>query len=68
MEDFRKRHRERNWNIWRMRVLEKRTLPSIAHRFDLSRERVRQIVTEGNAIKAIRLRLENRPDSFGRNQ
>lgn len=68
MEDFRKRHRERNWNIWRMRVLEKRTLPSIAQRFDLSRERVRQIVMEGNAIKAIRLRLENRPDSFGRNQ
>jgi DNA-directed RNA polymerase sigma subunit (sigma70/sigma32) len=68
MEDFRKRHRERNWNIWRMRILEKRTLPSIAQRFDLSRERVRQIVLEGNAIKAIRLRLENRPDSFGRKQ
>tara|TARA_R110002124_G_scaffold195798_2_gene362846 strand:- start:1861 stop:2049 length:189 start_codon:yes stop_codon:yes gene_type:complete len=62
MEDFRKRHRERNWNIWRMRVLEKRTLPSIAQRFDLSRERIRQIVLEGHAI------LENRPDYFGRKQ
>jgi DNA-directed RNA polymerase sigma subunit (sigma70/sigma32) len=45
-----------------MRVLEKRTLPSIAQRFDLSRERIRQIVLEGNAI------LENRPDYFGRKQ
>ena len=60
MEDFRKIHRERNWNIWRMRVLEKRTLPSIAQRFGLSRERIRQIVLEGDAI------LQGHPGYFGR--
>ena len=62
MSNFRKRHRERNWKIWKMRVLEKRTLRSIAEQFDLSRERVRQIVLEGNAI------MQNRPDYFGRKQ
>jgi DNA-directed RNA polymerase sigma subunit (sigma70/sigma32) len=45
-----------------MRVLEKRTLRSIAEQFDLSRERVRQIVLEGNAI------MQNQPDYFGRKQ
>ena len=60
MTDFRKRHRERNWRIWRMRDLEKRTLRSIAEQFDLSRERIRQIVLEGDAI------LQGHPGYFGR--
>jgi len=42
--DFQEQYRERNWGIYRMRVIEKRTLDSIGAKYNLSRERVRQIV------------------------
>ena len=42
--DFTEPYRERNWAIYRMRVVEKRTLDSIGAKYNISRERVRQIV------------------------
>jgi len=42
--DFAEQYRERNWAIYRMRVVEKRTLDSIGEKYNISRERVRQIV------------------------
>lgn len=48
--DFKGEHRERNWDIYRMRVVEKRTLDSIGMKYGLSRERVRQIVAKGERI------------------
>lgn len=42
--DFTEQYRERNWAIYRMRVVEKRTLDSIGAKYNISRERVRQIV------------------------
>ena len=50
MTDFSIQHRERNWEIWRMRVLEKRTLKSIGLRYGISRERVRQIVVKAERL------------------
>jgi DNA-directed RNA polymerase sigma subunit (sigma70/sigma32) len=48
MADFPIQYRERNWAIWRMRVVEMRTLRAIGRAFNLSHERVRQIVNLGN--------------------
>lgn len=42
--DFAGPFRDRNWTIYRMRVVEKRTLSSIGAQYNISRERVRQIV------------------------
>ena len=60
--DFTEESRERNWNIYNMRVLEKRTLAHIAELYGLSRERIRQIVYKGDRIMRVRkwVRGENR--------
>lgn len=50
--DFRGPLRERNWQIYRMRVQEKRTLDSIGAKFGITRERVRQIVFKAERILA----------------
>ncbi|MEK9954543.1 MAG: sigma factor-like helix-turn-helix DNA-binding protein [Pelagibacteraceae bacterium] len=50
MADFPIQYRERNWAIWRMRVIEKRTLDAIGTKFGVSRERVRQIVAKAERI------------------
>jgi hypothetical protein len=52
--DFNGPHRERNWDIYRMRVKEKRTLDSIGSKYGVSRERVRQIVAKAERILARR--------------
>jgi antitoxin component of MazEF toxin-antitoxin module len=50
--DFAGPFRDRNWAIYRMRVVEKRTLSSIGAQYNISRERVRQIVVRAtNLIK-----------------
>jgi len=60
--DFHEDSRERNWNIYNMRVIEKRTLEHIAKVHGLSRERVRQIVWKGGRLMALRewVRGENK--------
>lgn len=60
--DFPEEFRERNWNIYNMRVIEKRTLAHIAERHGMSRERVRQIVYKGARIMQVRrwVRGENK--------
>lgn len=50
MTDFIGEHRKRNWDIYRMRVVEKRTLDSIGAKYGVSRERVRQIVAKAERI------------------
>lgn len=50
--DFRGPLRERNWEIYRMRVVEKRTLDSIGAKYGITRERVRQIVFKAERILA----------------
>jgi len=40
----------RNWTIYRMRVVEKRTLSSIGAQYNISRERVRQIVVRAATL------------------
>jgi hypothetical protein len=52
--DFREEYRERNWNLYNMCVLEKRTLSFAAEKHGISRERVRQIVAKANRIMAAR--------------
>tara|TARA_R110000868_G_scaffold178785_4_gene418630 strand:+ start:3094 stop:3678 length:585 start_codon:yes stop_codon:yes gene_type:complete len=52
--DFREEYRERNWNIYNMCVLEKRTLSFAAEKHGLSRERVRQIVAKAHRIMRVR--------------
>jgi len=60
--DFHPDSRERNWNIYNMRVIEKRTLEHIAKVHGLSRERIRQIVFKGERMMALRkwVRGENK--------
>jgi len=60
--DFHEDSRERNWNIYNMRVIEKRTLEHIAKVHGLSRERIRQIVFKGERLMALRkwVRGENK--------
>lgn len=60
--DFPEEFRERNWNIYNMRVIEKRTLAHISERHGISRERVRQIVYKGARIMQVRrwVRGENK--------
>ncbi len=60
--DFSPEMRERNWNIYNMRVLENRTLEHIGQKHGLSRERVRQIVERGRRMMKVRkwIRGENR--------
>jgi hypothetical protein len=52
--DFPKEFEERNWSIYRMRVLEKRTLTFIGEQHGLSRERARQIAEKGTRIMRVR--------------
>jgi hypothetical protein len=60
--DFPEGSRERNWNIYNMRVIEKRTLSFIAEKHGLSRERIRQIVYKGERVMLVRrwVRGENK--------
>ena len=60
--DFPEASRERNWNIYNMRVIEKRTLAFIAERHGVSRERIRQVVFKGERIMKVRswVRGENK--------
>jgi len=48
--DFAGPFRDRNWTIYRMRVVEKRTLSSIGAQYNISRERVRQIVVRAATL------------------
>ena len=50
MTDFLGEHRDRNWDIYRMRVIEKRTLDAIGAKYGVSRERVRQIVAKAERL------------------
>ena len=50
--DFLGENRDRNWDIYRMRVIEKRTLDAIGAKYGVSRERVRQIVAKAERILA----------------
>jgi hypothetical protein len=60
--DFPEDTRERNWSIYNMRVVEKRTLAFIAEKYGISRERVRQIVFKGDRVMRVRkwVRGENK--------
>jgi hypothetical protein len=51
--DFSEESRERNWSIYNMRVVEKRTLSFIAEKYGLSRERIRQIVFKGERVMLV---------------
>lgn len=52
--DFPVEHRERNWEIYNARVVEKRTLGYLSKQYGISRERIRQIVFKGERITALR--------------
>ena len=56
--DFPLENRDRNWEIYNMRVAEKRTLGHIANQYGVTRERVRQIVFKGERILALRKWLD----------
>lgn len=56
--DFNGEFEERNWSIYRMRVLENRTLTYIAEQHGISRERARQIAEKGVRIMQVRKWLE----------
>ena len=56
--DFPWENRDRNWEIYNMRVVEKRTLGHIANQYGVTRERVRQIVFKGERILALRKWLD----------
>jgi hypothetical protein len=60
--DFSEESRERNWSIYNMRIVEKRTLAFIAEKHGLSRERIRQIVFKGERVMRVRrwVRGENK--------
>ncbi len=60
--DFPEASRQRNWSIYNMRVVEKRTLAFIAEKHGISRERVRQIVLKGDRVMRVRkwVRGENK--------
>tara|TARA_R110000796_G_scaffold86738_1_gene187567 strand:- start:156 stop:659 length:504 start_codon:yes stop_codon:yes gene_type:complete len=55
--DFNESVRERNWQIHKMSREEKRRLNWIGLQYDLTRERVRQICQEGDAILSLRADL-----------
>jgi hypothetical protein len=57
--EFPEDSRERNWTIYNMRVLEKRTLAHIAEKNGISRERVRQIVNKGDRIIRVQKWVES---------
>ena len=65
--DFPEDTRERNWSIYNMRVVEKRTLSFIAEKYGLSRERIRQIVFKGERVMRVRrwVRGENKKKTVG---
>jgi len=52
--DFPAENRERNWEIYNSRIIEKRTLSHLARQYGLSRERIRQIVYRGERIVSLR--------------
>ena len=64
--DFQEQYRARNWGIYRMRVIEKRTLDSIGAKYNLSRERVRQIVYKAENLMKYRRWIEARKQSNGK--
>lgn len=64
--DFQEQYRERNWGIYRMRVIEKRTLDSIGAKYNISRERVRQIVFKAENLMKYRRWIEARKQSDGK--
>lgn len=56
--DFIEEYRERNWNIYNMYTLERRTLTHIAKVHGLSRERCRQIIFKAGNIMKFRRHLK----------
>ncbi len=64
--DFQEQYRERNWAIYRMRVIENRTLDSIGAKYNISRERVRQIVFHAENLMKYRRWIDVRKQSDGK--